>query len=98
MREVLTEQHDLAGREGADMVAHEERAFTGSESGQFHLDVVMPVLAQTSDALSLAGVEQRLDLAEIVRPAEHPEGAAGPQGNALELAQHLHFNRTICQK
>ena len=88
MGQVLTEQHDFAGGEMADVVAHEKHPVARGESRRFHLDVVMPMVAFTADAFGMAGVEQGLDFAEVLRPAEHPERAPGGQGNSFELAQH----------
>jgi len=73
MGKVLTEQHDLAGGEMANVVADEKHAVAGGESRRLHLDVVMPMVAFAADAFGMAGVEQGLDFAEVFGPAEDAE-------------------------
>ena len=48
----------------------------------------MPAVARPRHVFGMVGVEDGLDFAQVIRPAEQPEGAARDRGDAFKSAKH----------
>ena len=88
MRQAFAEQHQIAGRERADGIAHEARALPAGKQGQFHLLMEVPVIALPLHGLRPTRSQDAFDVPERLRPAQDAEGV--PFGQLDLLADGFH--------
>lgn len=88
MRQTLTEQHEIAGRERADGVADETRPLSTREQGQLHLLMEVPMITLPLHRLRPARTKDALDLTQGFRPTQDTEGV--PFGQLDLLANGFH--------
>ena len=88
VREVRAEQHHIARAERLDAVPDETGAGARLEADQLARLVKMPVLSLPDQTLPAVGGNEDLDVAQVLAPAQQPEGLPGGKDDLFLNDRH----------